>query len=374
MAPGLKRWIGVVAVCAGGLVLLLVGWANAVIDDANRSYAEAGGREYYESLVAESHVAEAIRNIRLVDRLSRHTDADTVVVLAGAPSLAPPDSVRETVAAELARLRDRGSGGDVLVATAPARWLLPDTTRRRISNTHDAAYMTWQGERPVCAAVLLPYAGWQTRDWYATRLRPGTMLGPCWWVAAYGAPSDAVATWLARGGGRFAQRYLGEPRISWRISRSTLFGSASYSGLTLEEEACVDGHLEACEAAVLEPLAGSGQSARTLVPDDPLLYASRGSRTYARFAGAGEMLLADLEAAVGPEAFRRFWTSDQDIRTAMGQALGRPAGGWIHDWARDRLTVPPTRAGIPPGDWLLTLLALGLLTGLAVILARRKRA
>jgi hypothetical protein len=86
------------------------------------------------------------------------------------------------------------------------------------------------------------------------------------------------------------------------------------------------------------------------------------------------LLLADLEADFGPEAFGRFWRSDAPVEMAFRDAFGIDVGPWVLSWV-DRIygTVPagPRLAGSTT-TWPLGL-TLALFAAIAILFSRRRR-
>jgi hypothetical protein len=90
------------------------------------------------------------------------------------------------------------------------------------------------------------------------------------------------------------------------------------------------------------------------------------------FAGHGTRLLYDLEEEFGRERFSRFWTSDADVEEAFLSAFGEPPEEWLMRWAQARWGHLRVGPGIPFQAGFLSFLTLGLFTGLALFMGRRK--
>ncbi|NIP82261.1 MAG: hypothetical protein GWM90_24795, partial [Gemmatimonadetes bacterium] len=90
------------------------------------------------------------------------------------------------------------------------------------------------------------------------------------------------------------------------------------------------------------------------------------------FAGLDRTILGALLTEFGPDSFRRFWTSDDDVGSAFQAAFGLPAGDWVHRWVTERLGVVEAGPGVAGADVLLSLVALGLAAAVGALVYRRQ--
>ena len=95
--------------------------------------------------------------------------------------------------------------------------------------------------------------------------------------------------------------------------------------------------------------------------------------------GAGSQVLHDedymfhdLEQEFGPDAFRAFWTSDQDVRTAFQRSFGVPLGDWVVSWVDRTIGVDEPGPALSRTASSGTALVIALLTGLAFLRIRRR--
>jgi hypothetical protein len=84
-------------------------------------------------------------------------------------------------------------------------------------------------------------------------------------------------------------------------------------------------------------------------------------------------MIADLEAEFGSEAFGKFWTSDESAAAAFEDAFGVDAGTWTLSWATSVRGIDPPGPGLPRSASSGSMLAVGLLLGIAFMRARKQK-
>jgi len=213
--------------------------------------------------------------------------------------------------------------------------------------------------RPYCITVTrisrnLLATGIYARHPQITPYAPGSrtgLLGACGPFVQFGLPGSHVAAWLKNGGIAFA--YGGDPASSalpdlW-LPRSTVPAFArtemrTIPGPALHLDACLAGRDSACLEIALRgaqdvgsPGASSSDSVARFVANRSPFYLLRAGRQTSSFGEPGLYLLADLEREFGPAAFRRFWTSNQDVPTAFRNAFGLDMGHWLVRWTADHV-------------------------------------
>jgi hypothetical protein len=214
---------------------------------------------------------------------------------------------------------------------------------------------------PRVAAPLTAWARFMARH-------DQDLLGPCWYVRAFGAPGPAVAAWIGHGAAAYAGRYSGDaprrPRRApalWLRYALGMEGQAPepyniwmpYEGLSLAEASCLNGRTARCADLFLQPLGPGGGRPWFWQSDVPEVVTLRWSRP----PGPEGWLLSDLLGTEGPERFARFWRSSLPIDSAFADAFGTSPGDWTRRWAEARLGPPPYPPWPAGGDVLLTLAA-----------------
>lgn len=362
MARGLTVWLAAVAggcVVALGLVRIWTGTLapNTLLPTRADSAAAA-----YDDLAMEARrTATAIQRIRWSRAMRARAREPQPLVLGEA---GVGDDAGDRVRAALDRLP---TPERVAVAIVPAAWRRPEDDLPSPGPSSYGIQYLLPDEGPCQVAVSGP--GGPSPGAPDFFLDPDRLLGPCWWVARYGPPSDSVRAWLRRGGGILAQQMTPtppEPDGGARAWRNRL------------REACAAGNRAACARVLAQPdgWLWSRLQAAAAPPEDPLLYQVGWMRLVSSpgpFDGKGAHLLADLERELGPESFGRFWRSDGSVPDALSEALGRPVGAWLADWTAARFEVAPARAGLSAIDVLLSILTIGGFAGLGLLLGRKGR-
>ena len=179
-------------------------------------------------------------------------------------------------------------------------------------------------------------------------------LGPCAFYAAFGAPGQDIARWLRSRRFDLAlyPRWERTPTtgtgFEWLLPDRTQpwFWGQVYR-YPPNAIACLAGRLENCRAAVLSGDRATGPSPSVLTTE---------RWWWHQGLVGGDHYLADVVRSIGPERFRRFWSSDLPVDTALATALRMPVGEWTRGWQAG--LVPPIRLGpsVSPGSVTLSLL------------------
>ncbi len=367
MARGLRFWLAVVILgCAAVLGLTRV-WTGAVRDTIRGGLTPDSATVAYTSLSQKAvPIASAIQRIRW-SRAILERDPDSLILLG--PNLPISAANRSTVRAARSLLRP---GETVAIAIAEARWQRPDDGNRYLWYTESQGVDYLLPETGPCQAVAFVPGGPATPSTFDRMVRADNLLGPCFWVARYGRPSDSVLAWLRVAGGAIAGSATPSQATPSQATPSAARSAAPTGGRTLNrlEDACRRGDDRACET-VIGPL-GVSSTRRPPPPEmEGLLMYSR-AWVDIPFDGVGGHILADIEAEIGPDRFAAFWHTDRPADVALSEALGRPVGEWLADWAVARFP-EPVRAGPGVGDILLTLLTVAVLAGIGLLLGSRGR-
>jgi hypothetical protein len=212
-------------------------------------------------------------------------------------------------------------------------------------------------------------------------------LAPCRWQTAFGAPSDSIGAWLARQSWSVAypvRSWLtgwGELQVissrraqvladtgAWGESARLAVEWAVWWG-AVHAAGCYQGRAESCMRVLRAPERWGWQAAAA-VPEDsfPSIRARR---------VAGGLLLAglldDVLAAVGPERFQAFWTSNLSPDSALAVALQQPLAPWLMARVERRLGGHKAEPMLPPASAGVSLVLAGLFVGAGVLASTRRR-
>jgi len=204
---------------------------------------------------------------------------------------------------------------------------------------------------------LLPTAGSNTcvaiagnvlrsiRDW----------VGPCGFYAAFGSPGVNVDRWLKSGAWIYGVRFWSSIAPAQDLSnyygwydRSLLW--RGQSGFPMRRfistlaYACLAGKSDACGPPILTPQDNDQET--DWYGGRPLQYRLRveGSSVWAisndylywgwLMGPSMRSLLSDMAVSLGPDRFRRFWTSPLPLEEAFRAAAGQDIRDWTAMWMR----------------------------------------
>ena len=216
-------------------------------------------------------------------------------------------------------------------------------------------------------------------------LTPLQTLEGCKFYLQYGEPGPRIAAWLERGGFQFAvgSRRFAFPerdtprRVWWDDLEAPVFGMRRLPFAIGYPPGgrCLAGDADSCSQflaeAALSPDSWTARADLEIVRSSPIAYTRR--VTYlSRFTSQDAFLMLDIEEAFGPEAFARFWTSEEEMADAFQSAFGADLGSWTADWMRSiegpHWAGPAVRAGAP----LYVLLTIMVFAAYVSLRARRR--
>lgn len=175
---------------------------------------------------------------------------------------------------------------------------------------------------------------------------PGSLFGPCDFVAAFGVPSPSIDEWMRRG--------ALEPDDAL-------------------QSRCLGGDDRACEMLFVR----SDQT--VLSPYGLQVFSISGEGLVGqlpRFNGIDRSFLATVVDSIGPQRFEAFWTDPDPVPRAFERHTGKSVGEWFRGDARPERASSPTRAAVtvPLRLWLQAGLVIALCAGVAVVVVGRREA
>jgi hypothetical protein len=242
---------------------------------------------------------------------------------------------------------------------------------------------TYVGAREEGAYCIQVYADQHLRD--VDVGRPVTAFsegrtnaaGACRPYLKYGMPGRHVGEWMARGASDFALAPAppADPSFSaYRPVRRTFFGLNffGFRAQSVEVDRCLAGIPEGCLETVTSERTLMGRNGLEPYATDAVLL--EGIRSwFSPFGNRDDYLLADLEAAFGPERFQRFWSSEQELPEAFRAAFGVELGEWVVSWVGGGMETTPPGPGLSKSAALGSMLAVSLMAALAGAWARKRR-
>lgn len=354
MAPGMKKWTGLLALC----LALTTAWALPIrgphrIEDRIEWPDEVRLRELSQE-IQEKH--EILRHLRKANDLSGRIAASSA---AGAVALFPddmevPEEARDVFQAALRQEVEALPGrSDVLVGYAYVdrnSGAVPNLGAPRLE-LGDEFYVGEREGQPYCIKVReVGGPEYFSRAFYVGNLRESmanhrsNVLAACRAYAIYGVPGEHITKWLSDGAMVFGAAAPQTPRQTGGVDygRTMPFGVRSwYSGRHgFDMERCLASDAEACldRYTVKENLRDRREQVWAVVDATPLTgFDDRGWRSPLDYES--RYLFADLERAFGVDAFRAFWTSDEEVPQAFQDAFGADMGPWLLSWTQERFGV-----------------------------------
>jgi hypothetical protein len=288
----------------------------------------------------------------------------TVALHPALPATARDTITRAAVAEMGAITRPRARVGVFLVDGAYGRRegvpFLPRSGERELYVGTDAAgaYCALVAGGTLNGGTLSTTGFRHVRD-SRMRLHDRTVLGPCAFIARYGAPGPLISRWLDAGAYQLAELPATAFPRDWRPGRP--FGL--WTGSDVRMRGCVGGREDLCAQVTLGTGRSRGRRGPLAYDLGPVFFlADRTDRT----------MLGDMEAAFGTERFARFWSSDRDVEAAFDHAFGVSLGSWVMEWAEARFGEQKIGPALDALSLLLSALTvLGLGAIAAMVAARR---
>ncbi len=359
MALRLRHWIFLVVAGAA----FLAAWAlppgsRSRFPTAERSPAATALR----SLAAASGRLTRLRRADSVEARLTAAPGGVAAAVWGDPGVSE-GALRERVAEEVAALPRRS---DVRVGAfaAPRTFLEAEA---RIPVGRRVEYYRGSVDGHAYCATLRTDDGidlGSPRDWWgrAPGAAPDDVLGACAFLAAYGEPGAGVNAWLGRGGYALGGLRLGKERAGAGDPEDAPRRLATL-------DACLVDGGQACRILVL----GRGTADPTAASHAATPVVGNAQVPSPELGFFGSRFLADLEAAMGPDRFARFWASPDPMPEAFEGAFGVPLETWVHGWLLRRFE--PVRAGtaLGGGEASSILLWIALAFTAAAAVQRRRR-
>ncbi len=198
---------------------------------------------------------------------------------------------------------------------------------------------------------------WQSFTAGATR----ASLGPCGWLAAYGAPGAGMRAWLDSTGWRAAEaaRFIDTPRArapwrSTRVERSPFAISPVVyreRSLGLPVGSCANGDILPCERLMFSrrlhvlPWRDSGV---LTTGDFHRTNIEEGFSGSTRFLDPRRRFLDDLRRTIGHDRMGTLWRDSRAFPEAFAAVVGEPLGLWTSRWMDHSVREPGTRDGPAP--------------------------
>ncbi|HSJ29912.1 MAG TPA: hypothetical protein VK933_00665 [Longimicrobiales bacterium] len=359
MASGMK-WLAVVL---GGSVLMSA-MARTVPDVPvhERRGLDELTRRARANMTAMLAADRAYREHARADSLLPLLPSSPGVAVQLSPALegAARDTLNAFIAREAAAIdRPRGRAGVFLIEDTfgghPAVSLRANGASREMYTGVDSAgaYCAMVGTGRVGNNGSMFSDGYQ----HLRRSHRAGVLGPCTFVARYGAPGARMSHWLSAGGYTLAE--VPGPAANIEADDAPMF----WTSADLMIRGCIAGRADLCDRIVsFEPQPGRLGAATMHLP---LSYTFTGA--------AHRMLLSEAEAAFGHDRFAQFWTSDADMPVAFASAFGIEFGEWVREWGRGRYGEQALGPGVGAASVLLSLLTVLGLAAVATAVSVRRR-
>ena len=381
MEARMKRWLAAVAGAAAIVALWALPPSSFEMPARNR-LPESVRREAVEGEVRRAHTA--LRAIRWSDSLSQLAVRTAVDGLALSPPRVEgtdPADILSWEEAQRGALAERSRPrSDVVVGIfwqpfgQSALPGIPDAAR-----FSDITFVGARDGTPYCIRAI-PHSG------RATGALLGLVgdVGACRLYAAYGVPGTQIQAWLEASALGFARihsptwaadfaRRREPPRPEgtlrpFGLSRPRL----AYESIVVQ--ACLAGRVMACERATTDPelISPTWGDRAWLVANTPATGFGM-QQAHPPFGYLDDGLLYEWEAAFGPDAFARFWTSSAPVPEAFEAAFGVPLGAWVLRWVERHSGLYRAGPSLPWSSLGWSLLGLAALAGVSTAAGMRRR-
>ncbi|HSK21404.1 MAG TPA: hypothetical protein VK912_19765 [Longimicrobiales bacterium] len=359
MAPGIK-WLAIVV--GGSVLMSAVARTVPDVPFHERRGSDELTRLARANMVALMAADRAYREHARADSLLSLLPASPGVTVQLSPALdaAERDTLSAFIAREAAEIdQPRGRAGVFLIEDTfgghPAVRQRGGAASLEIYTGVDSAgaYCAMVGTGRIGNNGSMFIDGFQ----HLRRSHHTGVLGPCTFVARYGAPGARISHWLRAGGYRLAE--VPGPAANIVADDAPMFWTSG----DLMIRGCIAGRADLCDRIVsFEPR-----------PERPGAATVHLQPAY-RFSGtADRLLLSEAEAAFGRDRFARFWTSDADVPVAFASAFGIELGDWLREWGREYYGEQTLGPGLGAASVLLSVLAVMALAAAAAAVSIRRR-
>lgn len=385
MALGMKKWLGLVAVCMA-LVAIRTLPPEPLEVPSERLLTKTQAQRRLDALLGDAARANlTLQRMRWADRMIPATLADGGPVTFSFPEGVNPDDVervRERVLEE-ARTTPSDVAAGLLFHTG-SEDAYPGAPG---GSVREAEY--YFGERDGRAFCVTVRPVWRMGREGELRLETPwsgeSDLGLCALVRRFGLPGPAVEQWLAGGGtalagsARTATTKVVPAYLSLDLGNFNRRGPFGQRPLGSREgnipmDRCFAGVVEGCADLFLNPprLGWFGDYEYGIdqaVRNSPL--SAVGVQSW--FYPADQYVTADLAEQFGDARFRAWWTADGDVSAAFQAAFGTDVGSWYLQQVAEYVPISRPGPGVGGTGLLGALLLLTLSTVLAGGWARRRR-
>ena len=390
MALTFPRWAAIFL--AGALVIVVAIWRETPPDDVNRMPPPT--TETRRS-IAQRHLSDAANRLRILQlrdsvRRSLGTPADSRSRLVIGGSLTAERPVLERAAELVPQPSQGGVPVDVAIVSDSGSLIAGINSNK--GSRMSPAYVLPDSRSARCM-VIVRYSSFGAttadRRLFARRLfaeyRRDRMVGPCAYYAAFGHPGPQIRQWLERHDWSIGivgdwsaapdpwQDDAGPPRLllafdpqfDWRFRAIT----------SPEHLRCTAGDVDECERLIAEGLPPRRSLHEFSVNWGQIVDPSGNRPAYWRmmytpFGPREDWVLAEMVRTLGPERFRKFWTSNAGPAEAFRSATGTTLGDWTREWS-ERTYGPQVRGpGVPLSVIGWSLLVAGLALAFAMATAR----
>jgi hypothetical protein len=241
--------------------------------------------------------------------------------------------------------------------------------------SHTTLFPNRAGDRCV---VLARLAQGRNITWLSSREFASRVVGPCAYYEAYGTPGPQIDRWLRDGAWRLGRLSAGDRALGLWVAPSNTYrnrweaegGYPLREYVALSAATCLAGNSSGCESVLLS---SSALGSIPLRAGNSWTVGWYGADDGTALGPYSAYFLSEMAHNIGPERFKRFWTSTADPVQAFRDATGQELGQWTADWTRRKYGNNPVGPGVPASQASLsiTLIVLGAIG--AMLIARRRQ-
>lgn len=386
MATGMKYWLCTVAAACAAVAVALLPPAMQGSSRPEPTAEELRFRQIWTEVARAHGVLQANRWSDSLSALTLRTEEDRLALGAPPSERVTPEGLEEwrlLHAAPHAALQPRDPNMLVGFFFQPSRHGAQPEVPGFATGSRRQTYVGVRDGSAYCLQVQPVPNYMYGLDNAELRSPAGTGLGACEPYAKYGMPGREVNEWLEAGAlalaldgsmDRSDDRLLGR-----QATHAQPFGLNRPFGENVVVARCLAEDRAACVRAVTDPeiLATGSTEFRGdptwLAANSPISHVEDSYGALTSFRQKSAFLLGDLEAEFGPDAFARFWTSDEPVPAAFATAFGVELGDWVLAWTDVEIGHFRAGPGLHGSALLWALLTLTALSGLGSGVAMRRR-